>query len=286
MADEALLADKAPRSAAPLVSKWRLGIMQSGLPATTRHVLLTLSCFMSNSAGHCYPTTRQIAQATGLSERAVCTHIARAAQAGWLRVSMRNGRTWKRHEYHADWPGRGTERGSVTPGTEGPVKDPTNTQKPSPRTERSSVRSEGRLHPRLQSEDPKALNEVQQQSGNESSAQPHDALNDVQCLTEPNDTNSLNEVQCNYPYNYPITSQENRASEIGADNTHTHGSKGLMREERASGQASMLLPIVGGKGASKADAAEAARHRRVAAQINRLPKHERAAAWLAAMGER
>lgn len=62
--------------------------------------------------------------------------------------------------------------------------------------------------------------------------------------------------------------------------------KGLMRESKASGQAPILLPIVGGKGAAKADAAEAARHRRVADEISQLPKHERAAAWLAAMGER
>lgn len=63
-------------------------------------------------------------------------------------------------------------------------------------------------------------------------------------------------------------------------------SNGLMTERRLpSRQKAMLLPVVGGRSAAKADAAEAARHRRIAAEINSLPKHEREAAWLAQMGE-
>ncbi|MCO6389445.1 hypothetical protein GTW25_00170 [Aliihoeflea aestuarii] len=64
-------------------------------------------------------------------------------------------------------------------------------------------------------------------------------------------------------------------------------SNGLMTNRRLpSKQVPMLLPVVGGRSAAKADAAEAARYRKIAAEINRLPKHERAAAWLAQMGER
>lgn len=64
-------------------------------------------------------------------------------------------------------------------------------------------------------------------------------------------------------------------------------SNGLMTNRRLpSTQVPMLLPVVGGRSAAKADAAEAARHRKIAAEINRLPKHEREAAWLAQMGER
>jgi hypothetical protein len=102
---------------------WRHAVIKSDLPATTRHVLLTISCFMNEVGGGCYPTTLDLAAATGLSERAVCTHIAVAKEAGWLMVSEHGfrGQKWKNHQYHAAWPEpKGTERGSVasTEGTE------------------------------------------------------------------------------------------------------------------------------------------------------------------------
>jgi hypothetical protein len=95
---------------------WRHAILQSDLPATTRHVLLTISCFMNEVGGGCYPTTKDLAAATGLSERAVCTHIAAAAEAGWLKVSEHGfrGQKWKNHQYKAAWPNaEGTEGRSV-----------------------------------------------------------------------------------------------------------------------------------------------------------------------------
>lgn len=87
--------------------RWRHAILQSDLPPTTRHVLLTLSCFMSKAGTDCYPTTRQIAAATGLSERSVCTHIFNATQGGWLSVSVHGltGQKWKNHGYLARLPG-------------------------------------------------------------------------------------------------------------------------------------------------------------------------------------
>ncbi|TGQ01419.1 MULTISPECIES: helix-turn-helix domain-containing protein [unclassified Mesorhizobium] len=95
---------------------WRHAIISSGLEPTTRHVLLTISCFMNDLGGGCYPTTKQLEQATGLSERSVCTHIARAESAGWLTVTKHGlaGRKWKNHEYEARWPdAEGTEARSV-----------------------------------------------------------------------------------------------------------------------------------------------------------------------------
>lgn len=96
--------------------RWRRAILQSDLPPTTRHVLLTLSCFMSKSGRDCFPTTRQIAAATGLSERSVCTHVMSATEAGWLAVSVHGlaGQKWKNHGYVAQFPvGEGTETGSA-----------------------------------------------------------------------------------------------------------------------------------------------------------------------------
>lgn len=85
---------------------WRHAIIKSELPATTRHVLLTISCFMNEVGGGCYPTTKDLAAATGLSERAICTHIKAAAKAGWLVVSEHGfrGQKWKNHQYQAAWP--------------------------------------------------------------------------------------------------------------------------------------------------------------------------------------
>ncbi|RUW26938.1 helix-turn-helix domain-containing protein [Mesorhizobium sp. M4B.F.Ca.ET.013.02.1.1] len=105
---------------------WRHAIITSGLEATTRHVLLTISCFMNDVGGGCYPTTKQLEQATGLSERSVCTHIAKAESAGWLTVTKHGlaGRKWKNHEYAARWPeeAEGTEARSV-PQTDEALKD-------------------------------------------------------------------------------------------------------------------------------------------------------------------
>jgi hypothetical protein len=64
---------------------------------------------MNDTGDGCYPTTKQLAGATGLSERAVCEHIGKAADAGWLSVSVHGfkGQKWKNHQYQAAWPEEG-----------------------------------------------------------------------------------------------------------------------------------------------------------------------------------
>jgi hypothetical protein len=93
---------------------WRHAILEAELPATTKHVLLTISCFMNDVGEGCYRTTKELAQFTGLSERAVCTHIENAAKLGWLKKSQHGfrGQKWKRNEYGPLWP-KGTEPGSA-----------------------------------------------------------------------------------------------------------------------------------------------------------------------------
>lgn len=75
----------------PLFS-WRHGILHSDLPATTKLVLLVLSCHMTDVGDSCFPSMRTIARETGLSRRAVITHIKKARAAGWLRVQKRKSR--------------------------------------------------------------------------------------------------------------------------------------------------------------------------------------------------
>lgn len=85
---------------------WRHALLKSDLPATTRHVLLTISCFMNDVGGGCYPTQEQLAEATGLSDRAVRQHIDTAVKAGWLvrKEHGFRGQKWRNHEYEAAWP--------------------------------------------------------------------------------------------------------------------------------------------------------------------------------------
>ena len=80
---------------------WRQAVICSDLPATTRHVLLTLSCHINDMGESAYPSTRLLAKETGLSERAVITHLKIATEKGWLKVT-RHGygdQRWARHEY-------------------------------------------------------------------------------------------------------------------------------------------------------------------------------------------
>ncbi|MGO4449072.1 helix-turn-helix domain-containing protein [Phyllobacterium sp. TAF24] len=85
---------------------WRHAIIKSDLQATTRHVLLTISCFMNDMGDGCYPTQEQISEATGLSDRSVRTHLELAEKAGWIKVSEHGfrGQKWRNHQYVASWP--------------------------------------------------------------------------------------------------------------------------------------------------------------------------------------
>jgi len=117
---------------------WRHAVLNSNLPPTTRHVLLTISCHMNDVGGGCYPTTATLAAETGLSERSICTHIMVASEAKWLKVSEHGfkGQRWSRHVYEATWPddekgtepdAEGTEGGSV-PCAEGTEPDAEGTE--------------------------------------------------------------------------------------------------------------------------------------------------------------
>ncbi|MEZ5781186.1 MAG: helix-turn-helix domain-containing protein [Rhizobiaceae bacterium] len=99
---------------------WRQAILKSKLPATTKHVLLVVSCHMNDVGEGCYPSTKSLAEKASLSERSVCTHLDEAEKLGWLKVQRHGfgGQKWARNEYEAVWP-KGTESGAeVDEGTE------------------------------------------------------------------------------------------------------------------------------------------------------------------------
>ncbi|RVA58211.1 helix-turn-helix domain-containing protein [Mesorhizobium sp. M7A.F.Ca.US.001.01.1.1] len=145
---------------------WRHAIISSDLAPTTRHVLLTISCYMNDVGGGCYPTTKQLQKSTGLSERAVCEHIGIAERAGWLTISKHGlaGQKWKNHQYSARWPNaEGTDVGSVPSAEKALTQDQRLTPKG---TDAGSVRNcEG---------------------------------------TDPNDKKALTDGQSNSPYTTPI----------------------------------------------------------------------------------
>lgn len=70
---------------------WRSAICDSGLPATTRHVALTLSLHMNERGGSCFPGAVALAAETGLSERAVRSHLNELVRAGWIRITEHGG---------------------------------------------------------------------------------------------------------------------------------------------------------------------------------------------------
>lgn len=89
---------------------WRQAILESRLPATTKHVLMVISTHMNDMGEGCYPSTKRVSFLSSLSERAVCEHIGNAVQAGWLisKVHGFNGQGWARNEYQPSWP-KGTD---------------------------------------------------------------------------------------------------------------------------------------------------------------------------------
>ena len=89
---------------------WRQLILESTLPPTTRHVLLTLSCHMNSAGESCYPSIATLCRETGLSNRAVCTHLELAKKRGFIRVGPHgfSGQGWKRNQYFVAIP-KGSE---------------------------------------------------------------------------------------------------------------------------------------------------------------------------------
>jgi|GEM_PF-5191686 len=99
---------------------WRHAVTQSELPPTTRHVLLTLSIFMDETGASCFPSVEDLVAATGLSKRAVLTHLTAACDGGWLERRRHGfrGQKWRRLEYEPLWPDRDADRREIDAGAD------------------------------------------------------------------------------------------------------------------------------------------------------------------------
>lgn len=90
----------------PLLT-WRSAICQSDLPATARHVALTLSLFMNELGASAYPGTGRLVQATALGESTVRRDLHMLVNRGWLELVEEGGRRGERkraNEYAARIP--------------------------------------------------------------------------------------------------------------------------------------------------------------------------------------
>ena len=155
---------------------WQQAVIDSAIPATTKHLLLTLGCYMNAMGGSCYPSIKTLCEKTGLSNRTVITHIKIAEEYGFIKVKTHGfgGQAWKRQEYEASWP-------SETKGGE-PITPPIS-KGGEAITPRSSKKGGEAITPRL-----KKGGEPVSKGG------------------EPNDKKVVKEVHTNRPYNSPSNS--------------------------------------------------------------------------------
>ena len=111
---------------------WRSAILKSSIPPTTKLVLLTLSCHMNDAGESCFPSINLLCAETGLSNRAVVTHLHNSAELGWIKVRKQGlaGQQWARNSYQLSWDAvnvatEGSERNAevVNVKTEGSESD-------------------------------------------------------------------------------------------------------------------------------------------------------------------
>lgn len=88
------------------VISWRNAIQKAKLEPTTKLVLFNLSVHMNDAGESCFPSIELQCQYTGLSNRAVITHLKKAEEAGFITKSKHGygDQRWARNEYVATFP--------------------------------------------------------------------------------------------------------------------------------------------------------------------------------------
>jgi hypothetical protein len=91
----------------PWLFRWRAELLsERGPKPTTRFVLTVLATFGDEHGGNIFPSTRLLAEQTGLSRRAVETHLRTAEADRWIERSerAREGQGWRRMQYTLTTP--------------------------------------------------------------------------------------------------------------------------------------------------------------------------------------
>ncbi|RLL42965.1 helix-turn-helix domain-containing protein [Acinetobacter cumulans] len=71
------------------------GIRDIPMEKTTKHVAITLATYADYNTGICYPTIKTLMAATGLSNRAVCLHLGKLEELGFIVSRKADGRNSK-----------------------------------------------------------------------------------------------------------------------------------------------------------------------------------------------
>lgn len=175
---------------------WRHAIINSSLEATTRHVLLTLSCHINDAGESAYPSTKTLARECAVSEPTICKHLRLAKCAGWLIVRKHGfgGQAWARSEYYPripddfeipDWNPKGT-KAALAPSDE-----------------------------ELSTEALKQVKRVGKKGTKAALAPSKKALNLTHEGTKPDAQKALKQVKSNYSENYPITTPSSETGDEG-----------------------------------------------------------------------
>lgn len=87
---------------------WRSAFQSPGGPESpvTRHVLLSISLYMSEKGEGAFPSMEKLSEDTGLNLRTIKKHVPLAEELGWIKVVKKagRGRGWKRNDYKAQIP--------------------------------------------------------------------------------------------------------------------------------------------------------------------------------------
>ena len=85
------------------ITRWQNAIADSqDLESSTRLVLWTLSRFMNQNGGSCFPTIERLMASCALSNTTIIKHLRLAIEAGWIsRTPKKTGRDNKSYSYQA-----------------------------------------------------------------------------------------------------------------------------------------------------------------------------------------
>lgn len=145
---------------------WRSALCESDLPATTRHVALTLSLHMNERGGSAFPSQETLARETGLHTDTVKKQLRVLVDLGWLTkaVSRLGRHRGTRVEYHATVPEGIVNTGAENTGIKSTgVQDPQSTGAQDPVVQGSTTPVG--THQELSSELPESLRDDSRDTG-------------------------------------------------------------------------------------------------------------------------
>ena len=131
-----------------LLFRWRERLLSdAGPPRTRRYVLLVLSTYGDQRGADIFPSTKELARATGMSRRRVEGHLREAESEHWIRrASVGKGQGWRRMRYELVMPKVGTERPHDDPergdGASQPLRRDVGTKRPNLPPQRGDVEDE------------------------------------------------------------------------------------------------------------------------------------------------